>query len=191
MILKRIGIVIVLLAIFSGAGLFLFRGTLLRHVVKGKIETYSDRYGLRIAYASLKMPSLATVRVEGVSVVPLHRDTLLKLRSAEVELELLPLLQGNLSVKSMHTDGLTCRFVKCGGKSNYDLFFQRIPQEPRGQETEDVVPIGYARRVEQALGALFRLLPEDASAQIHSVVGKRARYEREQEEQGYKSFHGH
>lgn len=173
MILKRIGIVIVLLAIFSGAGLFLFRGTLLRHVVKGKIETYSDRYGLRIAYASLKMPSLATVRVEGVSVVPLHRDTLLKLRSAEVELELLPLLQGNLSVKSMHTDGLTCRFVKCGGKSNYDLFFQRIPQEPRGQETEDVVPIGYARRVEQALGALFRLLPEDATLRHTTFMGER------------------
>lgn len=167
--LKRIGIVIALLAILSGAGLFLLRGTLLRQVAKEKMEAYAARYGLQMSYASLKMPSLSTVRVERLSVVPLRSDTLLKIASAEIELELGQLLRGNLSVKRMETEGLACTFVKQGTQSNYDFLFRRSQVAQGGP----VSSFGYNERVEKALAWLFRLLPDEAELRHTTLTGER------------------
>lgn len=90
--LKRLGIWIALLAILSGAGLFLSRGVLLRYVADKRIAAWSARYDIGITYASLRMPSLSAVRVEGLSVVPARRDTLLRLASAEVKVDFFSLL---------------------------------------------------------------------------------------------------
>ena len=94
--LKRLGIWIALLAILSGAGLFLSRGVLLRHVADKRIAAWSARYDIGITYASLRMPSLSAVRVEGLSVVPARRDTLLRLASAEVKIDFFSLLRGDI-----------------------------------------------------------------------------------------------
>ena len=169
--LKQIGMGIALLAILSGAGLFLSRGILLRHVVDKRIAAFSTRYGVGITYASLEMPSLASVRVEGLSVVPFRRDTLLRLASAEVRLDFFPLLRGNLSVREIDTEGLVCTFRKQGTVSNYDFLFSRKGQKANAPEAE--ASIGYAGRIDRALGLLFRLLPEDAVMRRTVLVGER------------------
>lgn len=160
--LKQFGIGIVLLAILSGAGLFLLRGILLRHVADKRIAACSARYGIGIAYASLKMSSFTSVCVEGLSVVPFGRDTLLRLASAEVKLDFFPLLHGKLSIREIDTEGLVCTFKKQGVVSNYDFLFSRRRQERNGRETGEEVSVGYAGRIDRALEVLFRLLPEDA-----------------------------
>ena len=100
--LKRLGIWIALLAILSGAGLFLSRGVLLRHVADKRIAAWSARYDIGITYASLRMPSLSAVRVEGLSVVPARRDTLLRLASAEVKIDFFSLLRGDISMRGWY-----------------------------------------------------------------------------------------
>ena len=171
--LKQIGMGIALLAMLSGAGLFLLRGILLRHVVDKRIADVSARYGIGIAYASLEMPSLASVRVEGLSVVPFRRDTLLRLASAEVKLDFFPLLRGNLSVREVDTEGVVCTFRKQGTVSNYDFLFSRKGQERDASEMREGTSIGYAGRIDRVLGLLFRLLPEDAVMRRTVLVGER------------------
>ena len=171
--LKQFGIWIALFTVLSGAGLFLLRGPLLRHIADRRIEALSARYGIRIAYASLKMPSLTSVRVEGLSMVPFGRDTLLRLASAEVKLDFLPLLRGNLSIRKVDTEGLACTFVKQGMVSNYDFLFRSSGKSLSVPDADGGTSIGYAERIERALGVLFRLLPEDAVMRRTVLTGRR------------------
>lgn len=78
-VLKRIAAGVILVVLVAGTGLFLCRGALLRHVAGKKLEMLGQNYGLQIAYRELTMPSLSTVRLEGLTVVPEDRDTLLNL----------------------------------------------------------------------------------------------------------------
>ena len=169
--LKRLGIWIALLAILSGAGLFLSRGVLLRHVADKRIAAWSARYDIGITYASLRMPSLSAVRVEGLSVVPARRDTLLRLASAEVKIDFFSLLRGDISIREVDTEGLVCTFMKQGAVSNYDFLFRS--SEKKRAASDAGASLGYADRIDRALGLLFRLLPEDAVMRRTVLIGER------------------
>ena len=169
--LKRFGIWIALLAILSGAGLFLSRGVLLRHVADKRIAAWSARYDIGITYASLRMPSLSAVRVEGLSVVPARRDTLLRLASAEVKIDFFSLLRGDISIREVDTEGLVCTFMKQGAVSNYDFLFRS--SEKKRAASDAGASLGYADRIDRALGLLFRLLPEDAVMRRTVLIGER------------------
>lgn len=171
--LKQFGIWSVLFTVLTGAGLLGLRTPLLCHIVDKRITAWSARYGIEIAYASLKMPSFTSVRVEGLSVVPFHRDTLLRLASAEVQLDFLSLVRGNLSIRKVNTEGLACTFIKQGTKSNYDFLFRPSEKSQSVSEVRKVASVGYAERIERVLDLLFRLLPEDAVMHRTVLTGRR------------------
>ncbi len=161
---------LVSLLFLTGVGLFLFRGTLLRSVAREKVENLSRRYGLQVSYASLTMPSVATVRIEGLSVVPNGCDTLFRLRDMNVDLALWPMFSGKVSVRGITADGLQLTFVKQGAQSNYDFLFRGSVKSERVKSAQKG---GYDERVEKVFDVLFRLLPDNASLRNLSVEGKR------------------
>lgn len=162
---------LVSLLVLTGVGLFLSRGAILRHIAGSRLESVSRRYGLAISYEKLSMPSFTTVLLEGLSVVPLQRDTLLKVGEAEVRLDFFPLLGGRISVNQVTTDGVEFTFIKRHGISNYDFLFRK----PRGSksETAHVEAAGYNLQVEKTLNLLFRLLPENGEFTDLLVIGQR------------------
>lgn len=169
--LKLVIIGLVSLLVLAGVGLFFSRGAILRHMAGLKIQSVSLRYGLNISYEELGMPSLTSVSLKGLSVVPVGRDTLLTLRKADVTLDLFPLLGGDISVLEVMTDGLKLSFIKRHGISNYDFLFHRPGSEP---DKKDVpVTMDYNQRVDKILGMLFRLLPENGELTDFTVIGQR------------------
>lgn len=162
---------LVSLLVLTGVGLFLSRGAILRHIAGSRLESVSRRYGLAISYEKLSMPSFTTVLLEGLSVVPLQRDTLLKVGEAEVRLDFFPLLGGRISVNQVTTDGVELTFIKRHDISNYDFLFRK----PRGSksETAHVEAAGYNLQVEKTLNLLFRLLPENGEFTDLLVIGQR------------------
>lgn len=162
---------LVSLLVLTGVGLFLSRGAILRHIAGSRLESVSRRYGLAISYEKLSMPSFTTVLLEGLSVVPLQRDTLLKVGEAEVRLDFFPLLGGRISVNQVTTDGVELTFIKRHGISNYDFLFRRSRDSKA--ETAHVEADGYNLQVEKTLNLLFRLLPENGEFADLLVIGQR------------------
>lgn len=162
---------LVSLLVLTGVGLFLSRGAILRHIAGSRLESVSRRYGLAISYEKLSMPSFTTVLLEGLSVVPLQRDTLLKVGEAEVRLDFFPLLGGRISVNQVTTDGVELTFIKRHGISNYDFLFRRSRDSKA--ETAHVEAAGYNLQVEKTLNLLFRLLPENGEFADLLVIGQR------------------
>lgn len=149
----------VLLLLLVAVAAFLSRGSLLRHMADKHMSGIEQRYGLDIGYDRLHMKGLRTIAVEGLTVVPSGRDTLLALQSLDVRIGLWPLLWGNINVRHVGMDGLSLRFIKQDGKANYDFLFLPASEQPKRDAPK--AETNYARRVNTLLDLLFGLLPDN------------------------------
>lgn len=167
---------IVSMLFLAMATLYLCRGSLLQHVADRRIDRLEQRYKLDIAYDKLTMKGLSTVSLHGFTVVPEHRDTLLRLHSLEVRISLWKLLWGNIKVRNVQMDGLKLDFIKQDSTANYDFLFlppHTAPSaegaQPSGQEH---MPTDYARHTHTILNLLFGLLPGDGNM-THLCINER------------------
>lgn len=101
-----------MLLFLLSTGIFIFRGSLLRHIADKRITRLEQRYGLDISYNKLHMKGLNTISIDGLNVVPQKRDTLLSLQSLNIRIGLWKLLWGDIKIKEVRLDGLSLNFIK-------------------------------------------------------------------------------
>jgi len=155
----KVGIVIALCIIaVASVAVYLCRDTLLNYYAKEKIDKLEKEYGLKITYARLHMPGISEVDIETFVVVPNDRDTLLNLRSAEVNLSFWKMLAMKVEAKKITTDGLHISFVKKDSISNYDFLFKKNKKQETKEDKKD-----YARKVSDVLDMLFGFMPENGN----------------------------
>lgn len=162
--MKRIliytGAGLLLLLFLLAGGLWIFRNRILNRLMEKKIAQVEQRYGLKVHYDNLQFEGAGQLLLNGLSVVPEERDTLLTLHSAAVRLGFWQLLRGNVEVRHVNVDGLTVDFVKKNQVANYDFLFRsRTEGEDTGTSHES--RLGYDERMEKVLDGVFRLLPSD------------------------------
>ena len=84
--MKRIliytGAGLLLLLLLLAGGLWLFRNRILNRIAERKIAQVEERYGLEVNYDELRFEGTGRLFLNGLSVVPEERDTLLTLQSA-------------------------------------------------------------------------------------------------------------
>ena len=126
-----------MLLFLLSAGIFIFRGSLLRHIADQRITLLEQRYGLDISYSELHMKGLNTIVIDGLSVVPQERDTLFALQSLNVRIGLWKLMWGDIKIKEVRLDGLSLNFIKKDSIANYDFLFRTSaePTAPSEQST--------------------------------------------------------
>ena len=103
--------------------LFAFRNVILCHIVDKRATRAEQTYGLQIHYQELRMKGCNEVALQGLSIVPNQRDTLLTLQSVNVRLNFWKLLKGNIEVRNVHMNGLAITFIKRDSAANYDFLF--------------------------------------------------------------------
>lgn len=140
-------------------GLYISKGSLLRHVANQRINHLEQYYGLNIAYTKLQMKGLGTVSLEDLTVVPIHRDTLLKLGSLDVRINLWQMLWGNIEVKKIQMDHLDLSFIKKDSIANYDFLFIPADKNSTNNNSQDNTSGNYTHRINTLLNLLFRVLP--------------------------------
>ncbi|KAA5448456.1 penicillin-binding protein, partial [Bacteroides cellulosilyticus] len=160
MIKRKITKVIVaclMLLFLLSTGIFIFRGSLLRHIADKRITRLEQRYGLDISYNKLHMKGLNTISIDGLNVVPQKRDTLLSLQSLNIRIGLWKLLWGDIKIKEVRLDGLSLNFIKKDSTANYDFLF--LPSSEVTASNESNISTDYTRRINTTLNLLFGLLP--------------------------------
>ncbi|KAA5422544.1 biosynthetic peptidoglycan transglycosylase [Bacteroides cellulosilyticus] len=160
MIKRKITKVIVaclMLLFLLSTGIFIFRGSLLRHIADKRITRLEQRYGLDISYNKLHMKGLNTISIDGLNVVPQKRDTLLSLQSLNIRIGLWKLLWGDIKIKEVRLDGLSLNFIKKDSTANYDFLF--LPSSEVTASNESNTSTDYTRRINTTLNLLFGLLP--------------------------------
>lgn len=146
-----------MLLFLLSTGIFIFRGSLLRHITDKRIVRLEQRYGLDISYNKLHMKGLNTISIDGLNVVPQKRDTLLSLQSLNIRIGLWKLLWGDIKIKEVRLDGLSLNFIKKDSTANYDFLF--LPSSEVTASNENNTSTDYTRRINTTLNLLFGLLP--------------------------------
>ena len=146
-----------MLLLLLSTGIFIFRGSLLRHIADKRIVRLEQRYGLDISYNKLHMKELNTISIDGLNVVPQKRDTLLSLQSLNIRIGLWKLLWGDIKIKEVRLDGLSLNFIKKDSTANYDFLF--LPSSEVTASNESNTSTDYTRRINTTLNLLFGLLP--------------------------------
>lgn len=105
--------------------IYLSRNALLRSIVDKRTSHIEQTHGLRIHYDNLEMNGLNEIILEGLSVVPEQRDTLLTLTSTRVKLNFWKLLSRKIKIRYVAADGITLAFTKRDSVANYDFLFRK------------------------------------------------------------------
>lgn len=152
---------IILISIFCGiiliclTGMYLGRNGILKHFANKRIRAVEQKYGLTIHYDQLQLQGLKEIKLQGLSIVPSGRDTLLSLHSVQVDLSLWKLLRKHIEIQKVKADGMNLFFTKKGTEANYDFLFRK----EKAGKTEHTVCTDYARRVNELSDLLYGLLP--------------------------------
>ena len=138
--------------------LFAFRNVILCHIVDKRTTRAEQTYGLQIHYQELRMKGCNEVALQGLSIVPNQRDTLLTLQSVNVKLSFWELLKGEIEVRNVLMNGLAINFIKHDSIANYDFLFFKRQQEA---EPQPVIESDYANRIDRILNLIYGFLPEN------------------------------
>ena len=138
--------------------LFAFRNVILCHIVDKRATRAEQTYGLQIHYQELRMKGCNEVALQGLSIVPNQRDTLLTLQSVNVKLSFWELLKGEIEVRNVLMNGLAINFIKHDSIANYDFLFFKRQQEA---ELQPVIESDYANRIDRILNLIYGFLPEN------------------------------
>ena len=138
--------------------LFISRNIILCHIVDKRTTRIEQAYGLLIHYQKLQMEGCNKVVLQGLSIIPNQRDTLLTLQSVNVKLSFWKLLKGEVEVRNVHMNGLAINFIKYDSLANYDFLFLKRQQET---ESKPAIESNYANRIDRVLNLIYGFLPEN------------------------------
>ena len=128
-----------------------------------KLSKLAERHHLDIRYDKIRLIGLSTVRMEGLTVIPIDADTLIHADRLQAKLELGRLLLLTPAIESVQADNLHIHFIKKGERANFDFLYK--PSNHLGEPEETAVDDkerDYARKAERSLSLLFNLLPGNA-----------------------------
>ena len=141
-----------ILLLSIGGGLFiclisiyLSRNMLLQSITNKRTTHIEQTYRLQVT-------------LQGLSIVPAQRDTLLTLQSVNVRLNFWKLLKGDIEIRNVRMDGLAIAFIKRDSIANYDFLFSGHRPEAT---TEAVIETNYAHRINRILNLIYGFLPEN------------------------------
>lgn len=155
--------VVIILAIIGGAllialtSLYLGRNGILHRMVDKRTFQTGQKHGLSIHYKDLEMIGLNEITLQGLSIVPHQRDTLLTLQTLDVKLSFWKLLSGVIEVRNVKIDNLGVFFIKKDSIANYDFMFRQEKQKDQVEPGQ----ADYAGRVNKILNLLYGFLPEN------------------------------
>ena len=131
--------------------LYLSRNALLRSIVDKRTSHIEQTHGLRIHYDNLGMNGLNEIILEGLSVVPEQRDTLLTLTSTRVKLNFWKLLSRKIKIRYVAADGITLTFTKRDSVANYDFLFRKKQEYLTRTSPQTDTQTNYAERINKIL----------------------------------------
>ena len=147
--------------------IYLSRNALLRSIVDKRTSHIEQTHGLRIHYDNLEMNGLNEIILEGLSVVPEQRDTLLTLTSTRVKLNFWKLLSRKIKIRYVAADGITLAFTKRDSVANYDFLFRKKLEYLTRTSPQTAPQTNYAERINKILNLCYGFMPENG--QLNNV----------------------
>lgn len=147
--------------------MFSFREQIMHKVIDRIIASEKVKHGLNIKINSASFVGLATVQVEGVSVVPENRDTLFTLQNLKVSVSIFPLLFGHIKIDELNSNNASLNIVNKDGIRNFDFLFTK--KDSTDTLKKDNSGLNLAKLADNLINELLYKVPRDMSIQNYRL----------------------
>ncbi|MCO4293280.1 transglycosylase domain-containing protein [Solitalea sp. MAHUQ-68] len=148
-------IILVIVGIAGGV-LFSKREQILNSTLAKIISSQRNQNQLDIKIEKARFTGLSTVRFDKITVVPLQKDTLLNIRSFEVQVKILPLIFGDLKIAEMQLLDGKLTFVNRHGVKNFDFLLK-----DRKRDTTEKAELDLAKLANKLINKALYKIPDN------------------------------
>ncbi len=148
-------LIIIITAMLIGFGM---RERILKSNINQIIESQRISRKLDIAIQGAGFEGLAAVRLQGITVVPEGRDSLLYLDNIKVRIHLLPLLTGSIKIAEVESENAVLTLSKKNGVRNFDFLLKK---EKKDSTKQSGSKLNLARIADNLINDLLYKIPEE------------------------------
>jgi len=166
-ILKTAAIIFLVLV----SGYFFFRGYFLGKVIDKIAAKFKNEYHTEFKVKDAGFDGLAGVKLEGISIVPDGKDTLLRVDHFSASVRFGYALLADIRVKDINLQEGYLQLVKRGEYRNFDNFLHK-EKEDNGDSDENDKPtteINYAKIAYKLISRLFAQVPNEVLIDKFSI----------------------
>ncbi|MCW3125791.1 MAG: glycosyl transferase, partial [Bacteroidetes bacterium] len=134
---------------------FIFRGTLLRWAFAKVQVRVHEKYNAALTVSSIQFSGLSHVVIKDITLLPDGADTFMRVREADVNVSLLPLMRGKVVFDGLQIDGASITVYNEPERNNLN-FLRSAKKDTAAAEAS--VATGYRERAANWEERLFRVL---------------------------------
>lgn len=154
---KRILIALISLFVILIIIFLLFRNSILHSILENKIEAFNNKYPAKLSIRDSHFSGFTGIELDGIYIIPNHKDTLIKLENLHVGLKFFPMLFGKARINDLElSDG----FIHLISKDSIDNFSFLLKGKDKTNEKKET---GYASTIDRLSDAVFRIIPDQMS----------------------------
>ena len=136
------------------SGLFLLRGQIVQWAFKKAQTRIHNTYKASLTARSIELSGLDDVRIKNLCLQPEGADTFIRIAEADVNISLLSLLRGNLSLGQLKIDGAVIMIYSKEGRNNISF----LRSVGRQKNTSSPDGLGFRDKANDWEAKLFKLL---------------------------------
>ncbi|HLN53149.1 MAG TPA: transglycosylase domain-containing protein [Lentimicrobium sp.] len=149
---------------------FIFRNTILRRVIDGRLDSLYKSYSLKTSYEDARFSGISTIKIYKVSVTPEGRDTLAQIDSTSVSFKPLDLILNRLRFTNVELANISIRFVRKDTLSNYLFLLDRKKDSTIRDTIVKIPEKDYGSRVAVLMNAVFNHIPATTRIRNFSIT---------------------
>lgn len=141
---------------------FVFRDTVLDKVVNKVQSRIESNYNSKLVVGEASFSGLSGVKMTDVLLIPQGNDTLVRVKSLETEVAVMPLLLGRIQLNAMEMRGGYINLVKKDSVWNFVSFLKsKKDAKPEAEPKSEPAEKDYARKTYRLLSRALNLVPTD------------------------------
>ncbi len=140
---------------------FILRNPVLRHLIDIRFQSIEKRYKLHLSYSDASFSGLRTIKLKGFTVVPLQRDTLVRINDINLSFKPLALLSRDIVITNLNLEETLINLRRKGNESNYLFLIENQADTSMATKSSNDVT-DYGLQVSRVMNGLFNLVPSVA-----------------------------
>jgi hypothetical protein len=171
--LKTLTIVAGVFLLLAVVVYFSFRNSLLHYAFDKAQYKLNSKYTLQLHAHEISFSGLRTISVQQLSAVPAQCDTLLLIQSADVSVELLPLLLGKVNLSKLNVSSGYIQWIKNQTQNNLAFINPQSTNDSIASTVDEKkeAPAGnYGKRIYKLLDLVFDAAPDDITAAQFNII---------------------
>ncbi|MEO8233890.1 MAG: transglycosylase domain-containing protein [Flavobacterium sp.] len=155
--------ILILILLFSVAGIYFFRDTLLQKVIAKASLKFDTNYNCNFSVQKASFDGISSIELSNIVLVPKEADTLFSVEKIKAKINLFQLITGDIQLQNLEVKNGFIQLVKNQNGRNFDAFLKKEKSDDSKEKKN------YAKLAYRLLSKALNLVPTEMQIQNLSL----------------------